>query len=567
VIDRAGELLDFAVRYWPVAWPAIVVLLLAGRVARSRYRDVPRRILRTVLRTVLPGSRRSPLVAALVSLIVTLAVFAYRGEPMPHSPDDFGHLLVADTLAHGRLANPPHPLGRHFETLIALQRPTYASPYPIGSGVLYAIGKAVTGIPMAGVWLASALAAALTVWAARGFLTPGWSLLAGLLFALHPTVTWWSTSYHNGSLAACGGALLLGAAARLCRKAETRSAVLGACGIVILMHTRPYEGLFFTLGVALVLLVSCRRFFFPLPAMAIVLAGLALVALHNRAVTGSVFTFPHTEYDRQYLTAPNFLWQQPRPEPVIANEEMRSFNKVYSGYYRRIFQPGGVWEVLVVSKLSRIRDAVFPDGVNLLFLAPLAILPFSLRRRRTRRLLAVLAVSLIAPFAMVWWVSPQYLAPIAALLAILWTLLARELVARFPSHGATIVLALLVFGAINATQAAVETAHLPRLGIEPARRRLAEQLERIPGKHLILVPESIHGAVSNHADIDRSRVIWARDLGDNRALLAYYRGRMVWRLVSGPPLSVVRCQLSVSSRPAETPRQPTTDNRQPLLQK
>lgn len=536
MIDRAGELLDFAVRFWPVAWPAIVVLLLAGRVARSRYRDVPRRMLRAVLR----GSRRSPLVAALVSLVVTLAVFAYRGEPMPHSPDDFGHLLVAETLAEGRLANPPHPLGRHFETLIALQRPTYASPYPIGSGLLYAIGKAATGIPMAGAWLASALAAALTVWAARGFMTPGWSLLAGLLFALHPTVTWWSTSYHNGSLAACGGALLLGGAARLCRKAETRSAVLGACGIVILMHTRPYEGLFFALGVALMVVVSCRRVFVPLPAVAIVLAGLALVALHNRAVTGSVFTFPHSEYDRQYLTAPNFLWQQARPEPVIANEEMRSFNKVYSGYYRRIFQPGGVWEVLVVSKLSRMRDAVFPEGVSLLFLVPLAILPFSLRRRRTRRLLGVLAVSLIAPFAMVWWVSPQYLAPIAALLAILWVLLARELVARFPSHGATIVLALLLFGLVNATQAAVETAHLPRPGIEKERRALAAQLERIPGKHLILVPESVHGAISNHADLDGSRVIWARDLGDNRALLTYYRERMVWRLVGGPPLMVVR---------------------------
>jgi hypothetical protein len=555
VIDRAGELLDFAVRTWPAAWPVLVVLLIAECVARSRYRDVPRRVLRNVLR----GSRWSPLLVALVSLIVTLAVFAYRGEPMPHSPDDFGHLLVADTLAEGRLANPPHPLWQHFEAVIALQRPTYASPYPIGNGVLYLIGRAVTGIPMAGAWLASALAAALTVWAARGFMTPGWSLLAGLVIALHPTFTWFNTAYHNGSLAACGGALLLGAAARLCRKAETRHAIIGACGMVILMHTRPYEGFFFTLGIALMVVVSCRRLFVPLPAAAIVAAGLALVALHNHAVTGSVFTFPHTAYDHQYLAAPNFVWQKARPVPVIVNAEMRDFNKVYSGYYRRIGQPGGVYEVLFVSKLSRIRDAVYPEGMSMLFLTPLAILPWSLRRRRTRRLLGVLAVFLIAPFAMVWWVSPQYLAPAATLMAILWVLLARELAARFRSRGATLVLALLLFGVLGGVVSAIETAHLPQQGIESQRRALAARLERIPGKHLILVPDTMRGCVANGADLDGARVIWARELGDDRALLAYYRDRQVWRVGwVEKQLSVVSCRLSVTPRPGENSQ--TTDH-------
>lgn len=526
MIDRAGELLDFAVRTWPAAWPVLVVLLIAECVARSRYRDLPRRFLRQMLR----ASRRSALLVALVSLIVTLAVFAYRGEPMPHSPDDFGHLLVADTLAEGRLANPPHPLWQHFEAVIALQRPTYASPYPIGNGVLYALGRAVTGIPMAGAWLASALAAALTVWAARGFMTPAWSLLAGLVIALHPTFTWFNTSYHNGSLAACGGALLLGAAARLCRTAETRHAVIGASGIVLLMHTRPYEGFFFTLGVAAVVVVSCRRLFLPLPAVVIVAAGLALVALHNRAVTGSVFTFPHSAYDRQYLAAPNFVWQKVRPVPVIANAEMRDFNRVYSGYYRRIAQPGGVYEVLFVSKLSRIRDAVYPEGLSLLFLAPLAILPWSLRRRNTRRLLGILGVFLIAPFAMTWWVSPQYLAPAATLMAILWTLLARELAARFRARGATLVLALLLFGIVGGIVSAIDTAHLPREGIELQRRAVTAQLERLPGKHLILVPETMRGCIANGADLQGARVIWARELGDERALLAYYRERRVWRV-------------------------------------
>ena len=43
--------------------------------------------------------------------------------------------------------------------------------------------------------------------------------------------------------------------------------------------------------------------------------------------------------------------------------------------------------------------------------------------------------------------------------------------------------------------------------------------------------------VYNHADIDGSIVIWARDMGDarNRELLDYYRDRRVWLLeLDGP---------------------------------
>lgn len=63
------------------------------------------------------------------------------------------------------------------------------------------------------------------------------------------------------------------------------------------------------------------------------------------------------------------------------------------------------------------------------------------------------------------------------------------------------------------------------------------QLAALPGNHLVIVhyaqghnPRAEY--VYNRADIDKSKVVWARDLGEekNKKLLAYYNGRQVWLL-------------------------------------
>jgi len=72
-------------------------------------------------------------------------------------------------------------------------------------------------------------------------------------------------------------------------------------------------------------------------------------------------------------------------------------------------------------------------------------------------------------------------------------------------------------------------------GIE--RAHLLARLERMPGQDLVIVrygPEYDPGNqiewVYNRADIDRAKVIWAREMGDaeNIRLLDYYRHRRVW---------------------------------------
>lgn len=62
-----------------------------------------------------------------------------------------------------------------------------------------------------------------------------------------------------------------------------------------------------------------------------------------------------------------------------------------------------------------------------------------------------------------------------------------------------------------------------------------DSLEQKPGGQLVIVRYSAEHQpldewVYNAADIDRSKVIWARDMGaaENEELIRYYRDRTVW---------------------------------------
>src|SRR4051794_10044867 len=110
---------------------AVIVLLAAGALLwRSKLAGYAEAF----------GRRTTWCRLALAMLPVALRVLLLPGSPIPTPSvsDDFSYLLLADTLRHLRLANPPHPLHQFFETFFVLQEPTYSSIFPIGQGLVLA---------------------------------------------------------------------------------------------------------------------------------------------------------------------------------------------------------------------------------------------------------------------------------------------------------------------------------------------------------------------------------------------------------------------------------------------
>jgi len=144
------------------------------------------------------AERRALAVAAVgvLAVVARLAVLPILPIPSPAIHDEFSYLLMADTFAHGRLANPTHPMWVHFETFQVNQVPTYVSKYYPAQGIFLAVGQLIFGHPFWGVLLSSALMCAAICWMLQGWMPPSWALLGGLLAVVRlGTFSYWANSY------------------------------------------------------------------------------------------------------------------------------------------------------------------------------------------------------------------------------------------------------------------------------------------------------------------------------------------------------------------------------------
>ncbi len=528
------------------------------------------------------------LLFAALPVALRLALLPHHPVPTPDLYDEFGYLLVADTLRHFRLANPAHPLQQFFETFFVLQEPTYSSIYPIGQGLAMALGRAIFGLPWAGVLLGMAAFCSLCYWMLRGWTTPGWALLGGFLAVMEfGPLNQWTNSYWGGHVAATAGCLAFGALPRLREHGRVRDGVWLGLGLALHLITRPYESIFLFLSVALYFAPAMRRFVQlrrlsrpALAACALVAVGAGVTLLQNQRVTHSWTTLPEMLSQYQYGVPASLTFQaDSQPHRDLTPQQTMEYKAQLS------FRSG---PETLASYLTRLEYRT--RFYRFFFLAPLYVaLPLFLMRIREYPYFWVVLTALLFALGVNFFPAFQfhYIAALTCLF-ILASVTGLERLSEIRIRGYDVggeAARLIIFLCV-AHFALWYSVHLFDQGQpaglahyetwdainhqNPERRiEVANDMAKLSGKQLVFVrywPQHIFQDewVYNSADIDGARIVWARDLGaaENEKLRRYYPGRSVWLLepdATPPKLSPYIPEKPApqgTPEPAKTPPRP-----------
>ena len=472
----------------------VLLIGVFGLIAKSVpdwWRDLWRRLVRGLSALARHRTLSWVGLGALV-LAVRMALLPVWPIPKPTIFDEFSYLLQADTFAHGRLANPAHPLWRFFESTYILQQPTYASRFPPAQALAMALGQVLLGHPWFGVWLSAGVLAATLCWALQGWLPPGWALYGAFIGLDLCLFSYWMNNYWGGAVTAVGGALVIGAWVRIVRAKRWRYAWHFGVGAVILILARPFEGSVLLVPALITLAIANRTARVWLPIMLTGVAGAFWLAYDNYRVTGHPLRLPYRQYYEQYERVPPF-WFVPIS---TAPRNLRPFDletRVRETYYRaqswRLFadRPAD-WFILLSGYYG-----------NVIWLLPLAAsAPFLWRSRRTRFAAILTLVAGAASVLGVWW-YPHYAAPFTAALLILatqalrylrqWSYNGRE-VGRFLVNalpGAVLLLMIASEAKAIATHQTVDQIQARSTQIGQKESIEQELLKKQPGQHVIFV--------------------------------------------------------------------------------
>jgi hypothetical protein len=523
-------------------------------------------------------------VVGLAALLLRLAILPICPIPQPFIHDEFSFLLAADTFASGRLTNPTPAMWVHFESFHITMRPTYMSMYFPAQGLVLAAGKVLVGHPWFGLLIVTALMCSAICWMLQAWLPPTWALLGGILAVLRLGLfSYWIDTYAGaGSIAALGGALVLGALPRFTRGVRLRDGLLLAAGVVLLGTCRLYEGMLLCLPVAFVLV---RWVFFGnnRPALhvlfhsaavplTLIIVGAAWMGYYNYRVFGSPTALPYTVNHAQYGIAPFFLWQSQLPEPAYRHKEMREF---YTHDEFSIFKE--------LHPLSGFVPKTFLKAARgILFYAGIALLvPFMMVRRvtldRRHRFLILCVLVVMAGQLGETFFFPHYLAPFTAAFYAIGLQAMRHLRLWSPGNQpvgmALVRLTVTLCVVLAGLRLYAEPLHLKlspayanewygrRFESGTERAKIAADFAKQPEKALVIVrysPDhnSLDEWVYNAADVDNSKVIWAREMDDaeNFELIHYYKDRTVWLVQPDSKPASVSLYLSASGQPVNVSR-------------
>jgi hypothetical protein len=420
-----------------------------------------------------------------------------------------------------------------------------------------ALGQVVFRTPWAGVLLSTGAFCALCYWMLRAWVRPEWALLGGLLAAFEfGPLSYWMNSYWGGAVSASAGCFVFGALPRLCDTGRLREAALLGIGLAIQLLTRPYELMLLLLSVMLFFLfgvrVPCKWNKLPRAVgiiVAAVLPALVLTFLQNKAVTGNWKTLPYVLSRYEYGVPTTYTFQSnPVPHRQLTPDQDLDYRAQAAVHGDRSESPSRFAERLAY----RIRFYRF------FLLAPLylglaAFIPSVRTLRQFWVLIAILVFVLGANFYPYFY--PHYIAAsaclflLASMAGLEWlNRLTRPvwLQGRYVSQVVILICTahflfwygVHLFGGdcVASALGQYESWDFINYGDPEGRIAIGNQLAHAPGKQLVFVRygpgHMFRNWIRNAADIDGSRIVWARDLGPNEdeQLRRYYPGRTAWLL-------------------------------------
>ncbi len=485
-------------------------------------------------------------------------VLSWVRWPVPSIHDEFSHLLLADTLRHGRLSNPTPEAWQAFQSFHTILVPTYSSKYPLGPGALLALGWVLFGTPTAGLWLGAGFCSAAITWTLAAVVPRRWALIGGMLIALHPAMhTEWSRSYMNGWLTATAASIIVGSVVRLRKRNSIFASIILGFGIGLMSLCRPFEGLIFT-ALCLGSLVwhwgiegqiTARRLMTAsLGGLPCITLAIIVIAAHNFATTGSWLCMPYQLHEAQYAVAPLFITQATQaPEMATTGENSMPalFEKINSwsvGEYSRYTGVAGFLRG-VFQRLAMIRDFW---GWWLAIVPCFAIVLWRVSSLVRWSVLGV--ISLVTATSITHWSAPHYLAPIVPWLAILATLALRRVACLAKIRPRFIVATVAAYSLLSIVWVMTESHAAESQEWSMRRFKIEAQLNGIGGKHLVFVHyrenHNVHQEwVYNLANIAESQIIWARSCRDDWRQMVidkYGSSRSIWETDADSPSTLIR---------------------------
>lgn len=548
-------------------WAAVVALTIA----LVRFRPALVERTEQALKRISQHQRTCLLAFGLAVVVIRVGLLPLVPVPIPFVHDEFSYLLGGDTFAHGRVTNPAHPMWQHFESFHINVRPTYQSMYPPAQAITLAIGQKLTGVPWMGVVLSTALMCSVIYWMLLGWLPGPWAWLGGAFAVLRFGIfSYWINSYWGGTVAAIGGALVIGALPRLRKNLSVQMLLLLAAGLLILENSRPLEGFVFSLPIVIAVLFLLRKGPWPtvakrlLPALALLVLGAGWQLYFDWRSTGHPLLMPYTVNYRTYHISKPFMFLKPNPIPQYIHPSMRAFY-VYHEYVdvSRL----QLWEKDALIYIFQVKGAVFYVFYLWPFLLLVAPALVAMGRDKDFRIVLIATAMLGICLGLEMWPStPHYAAPWTGAIVLLVLYSLRHYRNSHPGHGewgaraTAIVLAVWMLSPISerlidplfefppAPPVSKEAAAVIRrsfwVPLEISRQRIEAELDRIPGNHLVVVHHPYHDVpgmdwIYNRADIDNAKIVWARDMGylKNQELVAYYPDRQVWYVDRGDPIA------------------------------